>query len=53
MCLGRLLKEAKRFMARHLAITYVRHFVTKENEAKQYIGWTNVPVIQPKMCRMS
>ncbi|EPZ38918.1 MULTISPECIES: histidine phosphatase family protein [Anoxybacillus] len=35
-------------MARHLAITYVRHFVTKENEAKQYIGWTNVPVIQPK-----
>lgn len=33
-------------MAHHLAITYIRHFVTKENEAKQYIGWTNVPIIQ-------
>ena len=33
-------------MAHHLAITYIRHFVTKENEAKQYIGWMNVPIIQ-------
>ncbi|WP_461202299.1 histidine phosphatase family protein [Anoxybacillus sp. TBDG-1] len=33
-------------MAHHLAITYIRHFVTKENEAKQYIGWTNVPIVK-------
>ena len=33
-------------MVRHLAITCIRHFVTKENEAKQYIGWTNVPIVK-------
>ncbi|OOE04771.1 phosphoglycerate mutase [Anoxybacillus kestanbolensis] len=38
------------FVACHLAITYIRHFVTKENEEKQYIGWTNVPIVkQPRV----
>lgn len=37
-------------MAHHLAITCIRHFVTKENEEKQYIGWTNVPIVkQPRV----
>ncbi|SFA41261.1 alpha-ribazole phosphatase [Anoxybacillus pushchinoensis] len=33
-------------MVRHLAITCIRHFVTKENEEKRYIGWTNVPIVK-------
>ncbi len=33
-------------MVRHVAITCIRHFVTKENEEKQYIGWTNVPIVK-------
>jgi len=37
-------------MVRHVAITCIRHFVTKENEEKRYIGWTNVPIVkQPRV----
>ncbi|MGX1900826.1 histidine phosphatase family protein [Thermolongibacillus altinsuensis] len=36
-------------MVHHVAITFIRHGMTAENEAKQYIGWTDVPLSEKGM----
>jgi alpha-ribazole phosphatase len=33
-------------MVHHLAITFLRHGITKENEEKRYIGFTDVPLAE-------
>ncbi|MBB5323462.1 alpha-ribazole phosphatase [Anoxybacillus tepidamans] len=39
-------------MVHHLAFTFLRHGITKENEEKRYIGFTDVPVTEQEMKRL-
>ncbi len=39
-------------MVHHLAITFLRHGITKENEEKRYIGFTDVPLMEREMLRL-
>jgi alpha-ribazole phosphatase len=39
-------------MVRHVAITFIRHGMTAENEAKQYISWTDVPLLEKEIERL-
>ncbi|QPA33197.1 histidine phosphatase family protein [Thermaerobacillus caldiproteolyticus] len=39
-------------MVHHLAITFLRHGITKENEEKRYIGFTDVPLAEHEIVRL-